>query len=236
MKPLIDFEKFEAEVRYAHDLKPVLYQPEKLEKNFPAYFMYRDAYLSQEHWELIKKYGLRYDYTITPPAKIGDEFIKTYGHYHPKAGKLSYPELYQVLEGEAIFIIQKRGNNYDEIEDAVAVSVKEGETILVPPEYGHVMINKTDKRLVTSNWVCRNFSSIYEPYTELRGACYYLTEDGWIKNERYGKIPELRFARPNQVIKVSGDMYGLVNEIDSLEFLVNPEKYEEMFEEALEIE
>ncbi|MBE8540527.1 glucose-6-phosphate isomerase family protein [Geoglobus acetivorans] len=236
MKPVVDFERFKPDIRYAYDLKPVLRQPDELKDNFPAYFMYRDAYLTGEDWEKIKEAGLRYDYTITPPAVIGDEYIKTYGHYHPKAGKLSFPEVYQVIEGKALFIIQKRSNEDDQIEDVVAVEVEEGEIIIVPPEYGHVMVNRTDRRLVTSNWVCRNFSSIYEPYTNLRGACYYLTRLGWVKNTNYAAVPELRFARPNQILDVSGDMYDLVNEIEVLEFLADPDGYEDMFKKALKFD
>ena len=80
MKPLIDYKKFNYDVRFAYDLKPVLYQPEKLEKNFEVYYMFRDVYLSREDYEKIKKLDLRYDFTVIPPAKIGEEFIKTYGH------------------------------------------------------------------------------------------------------------------------------------------------------------
>ncbi len=236
MRPTANFDRFKADIRYAHDLKPVLYQPETLSDNFPAYFMYRDSYRNEEEWEIIKKARLRFDYTITPPNMIGKEYIKTYGHYHPKAGELSYPEVYQVLEGKALFILQKRGEKDDVIESLAIVEVNEGEVIIVPPEYGHVMVNQTDQKLITSNWVCRDFKSIYEPYTELRGACYYLTVDGWIKNENYKSTPELTFAknRTEKVLRVKGDMYELVNDIDSLEFLKNPDEFRDMFEEVLE--
>jgi len=236
MRPTANFDRFKADIRYAHDLKPVLYQPEALDDNFPAYFMYRDTYRNEEEKKIIEKARLRFDYTITPPNMIGKEYIKTYGHYHPKAGELSYPEVYQVLEGKALFILQKRGERDDVIESLAVVEVNEGEVIIVPPEYGHVMVNQTDQKLITSNWVCRDFKSIYEPYTKLSGACYYLTVNGWIKNENYKTTPELAFAknRTEKVLRVKGDMYELVNDIDSLEFLKNPDEFRDMFEEVLE--
>ena len=236
MRPTANFDRFQPDIRYAYDLKPVLYQPEMLNDNFPAYFMYRDSYRNEEEKERIAKADLRFDYTITPPNRIGKEYIKTYGHYHPEAGKLSYPELYQVIEGEAVFVLQKRGERDDTIESLAIVEVDEGEAIIVPPGYGHVMINRTEERLITSNWVCRSFKSIYEPYTVLRGACYYLTEDGWIRNKNYSEVPELAFAenRTDRVLKINGDMYELVNDLDALEFLKKPDEFQQMFEEVLE--
>ncbi len=238
MRPTANFDRFEADIRYAFDLKPVLYQPEMLSENFPAYFMYRDSYRNDEEKERIRKAGLRFDYTITPPNRIGKEYIKTYGHYHPKAGEMSYPEVYQVLEGRAVFVLQKRGETNDVIEKLAIVEVDEGDVIIVPPEYGHVMINRTDEKLITSNWVCRDFKSVYMPYTELRGACYYLTVDGWIRNERYREVPELTFARnrTKKVLNVRGDMYQLVDSLESLEFLKKPDEYGDIFEEVLEFQ
>ena len=236
MRPTANFDRFKPDIRYAHDLRPVLYQPEMLEDDFPAYFMYRDSYRNDGERRLIEEARLRFDYTITPPNMIGREYIKTYGHYHPKAGDLSYPEVYQVLEGRAVFLLQKRGEKDDIIENFAVVEVDQGEIIIVPPEYGHVMVNKTDERLITSNWVCRDFRSIYEPYTNFRGACYYLTADGWIKNRNYRNVPEISFAtnRSDRILRVKGDMYELVDSLDALEFLKNPDEYRDMFEEVLD--
>ena len=77
--------KFDAEIRHAKDLLPVLAYPNELKNDFSAYYMFRDSYYSREDWEKIKKYNLRYDITFIPANKVGKEFIKTYGHYHPEA-------------------------------------------------------------------------------------------------------------------------------------------------------
>jgi len=237
MKASVNFESFTPSVRYAEDLKPVLYQPEMLKENFPAYYMYRDSCL-EEHRKVILAKGLRYDYTVTPPSKIGTEFVKTFGHYHPKANSLSYPELYQVIEGEALFLIQRRGSDEREIEDFIVIEAGEGDIVLIPPEYGHVLVNASKKKLVTSNWVSRNFQSIYTQYKRLRGACYYYTESGWVKNERYSRIPEIRFAKSlaNEIFDVDGDMYWLIEIPEKLEFLNKPEKHRALFEKILEFQ
>ncbi len=221
--------RFRADVRRASDLKPVLAFPERLEEDFDAYYMFRDIYFSEDDRERILAARLRYDYTLIPPAEIGGERIKTYGHYHPEAGGgLSYPEVYQVIRGRAIYLLQKAENG--RIVDCVAVEAAKGDIVVIPPNYGHVTINPSDEELLMANWVCRDFSSVYEPYTRMRGACYYYVDGKWIRNERYGEIPELRFAKPNDVFGVDGEMYELVDSIEILRFLVAPHEEKEMID------
>lgn len=224
---------FQSEVRRASDLKPVLAFPEALKEDFDAYYMFRDSFKTDEEAEIIRKAGLRYDYTVIPPNNIGGESIKTYGHYHPEVEKgLTYPEVYQVLEGKAFFIMQKPSNR--KIEDVIVVEAKKWDVVIVPPNYGHVTINPADEDLITANWVCRNFSSIYEPYTQRRGACYYYINGEWVRNKNYEEVPEIRFAKPKNVLEVEGDMYELVYNIEKLEFLVRPQKHLKIFESAFE--
>ncbi|MEM4523820.1 MAG: glucose-6-phosphate isomerase family protein [Archaeoglobaceae archaeon] len=218
---------FKPEIRRAKDLLPVLAYPEKLIRDFDAYYMFRDIYESEEHRKRILKAGLRYDFTIIPPAEIGKEKIKTYGHYHPENSYgLTYPEIYQVIEGRAFFILQKRGKKG--VEDCIVIEANKNDVVIVPPNYGHVTINPTDKVLITSNWVSRNFTSIYEPYTMLKGACYYYIDGRWVKNPRYAEAPEIRFLKPHGSMKE--EMYYLVEEINTLEFLSKPEKYNKSVE------
>ncbi len=229
--------KFKADVRWVEDLKPVLAFPETLKDNFPAYYMFRDLYYSKSDRERILEHRLRFDLTVIPPAKIGREFIKTFGHYHPPAeGNLSYAEIYEVLSGEAIYLLQKFENG--KITDVVVVEAKAGDKVIIPPNYGHVTINPSNKELRMVNWVCRDFKSDYEPYRRLRGACYYYTEDGWIKNPNYGDVPEIRFVKPRIPkelgLKRSEEMYKLVKDLSKLEFLIRPSKYSELFEAAFE--
>jgi len=224
---------FQSEVRRASDLKPVLAFPEALKEDFDAYYMFRDSFKNDEDAEIIRKAGLRYDYTLIPPNDVGGESIKTYGHYHPESGDgLTYPEVYQVLDGRAFFIMQKPSG--EKIEDVIVVEAKKWDVVVVPPNYGHVTINPADEDLITSNWVCRNFSSIYEPYTERRGACYYYINGEWVRNRNYENTPEIRFAKPENVLEVKGNMYELVHSIERLEFLVKPRKHSEVFKNAFE--
>ncbi len=218
---------FKPEIRRAIDLKPVLAFPEKLISDFEAYYMFRDIYESDEDREAITRARLRYDFTIIPPAEIGGENVKTYGHYHPENSfGLTYPEIYQVIEGEALFIIQR--GEWGRVLDCVAIEAEKGDLVLVPPNFGHVTINPTEEVLLTSNWVCRDFTSIYEPYTNLRGACYYYLGGEWAKNPKYSEVPPLRFGKPFGRMKE--EMYYLVAEIERLEFLSDPSKFSESIE------
>jgi glucose-6-phosphate isomerase len=229
---------FKSETRYLFDLKPVLAFPEELEKmeNFPAYEMFRDVYLSKSDREKIIEHSVRYDLTFTSNGKIGKEFLKTYGHYHPEVEKgLTYPEIYEILEGNAYFILQKPVRD-DELEDVIVVTAKEGDKVIIPPNYGHVMINPTNKNLKSCNWVYSKFSSLYEPYTKMRGAGYYYTDDGWVENQNYSRLPEIRFVKPRLPkelgLKRSDEIYKLIKTPEKLEFLYKPSEYIEIFEEA----
>jgi len=177
--------KIKPDIRFLHDMKEVLYDKEWAKKtpNFEVYYMYRSVK---------EKDGLRYDITVTSPRMLGKEFSKTLGHEH----SFDYGELYIVLEGKAIFLFQKYKNN--KIEDVCTVKANKGNAVIIPPHYGHIMINPSkNKRLKTANWSNKNCRNIYNSIIKKqRGACYYYTKSGWIKNKKYSKIPKLKFKKP----------------------------------------
>jgi len=180
-----DLTKLTPDVRTLNDMRNVLADRDfvKSSPNFNLYYMYRG---------IEKTDGLRYDITVMPANFIGNEFTKTKGHYHLE----NWQEVYTVLEGAAIYLMQKRGGNR-EIEDAYYVITNKGESIIIPPSYGHVTINPSDREeLKMANWVSPDCKVDYKPYEEKQGACYYYTKNGWIKNENYKSVPELREEKP----------------------------------------
>ena len=56
-----------------------------------------------------------------------------------------------------------------------------GDKVLVPPDYGHVTVNRSNKTLKMSNFVARSFSSIYAPFKEMGGAAYFCTTEGFVR-------------------------------------------------------
>lgn len=180
-----DLTKLTPDVRTLNDMRNVLADRDfvKSSPNFNLYYMYRGVE---------KTDGLRYDITVIPANFIGNEFTKTKGHYHLE----NWQEVYTVLEGTAIYLMQKRGGKR-EIEDAYYVVTNKGESIVIPPFYGHVTINPSDREeLKMANWVSPDCKVDYKPYEEKQGACYYYTKNGWIKNENYKSVPELREEKP----------------------------------------
>ena len=175
------------EIRKLNDMKKVLYDKKwaKTAPNFELYYMRRGVK---------KKNGLRYDITEIPARMLGEEFVKTKGHEHIG----NYGEIYLVLKGEAIYLMQKREKN--KIKDVFAIKAKEKEVAVIPPGYGHVTINPSKKNLKMANWMASWVKSDYKPILEKRGACYFYTKKGWIKNKNYDKVPKLRFEKPRKTI------------------------------------
>ena len=225
---------FFPDVRKLGDMKEVV-----LDKRFLAsanmdmelYYMFREVSKNEEDAKRIKERELRYDITIIPPNRLGTEFVKTAGHYHPllPGSQMTYPEMYEVLEGEAHYLLQRREEERgtEKITDVIVVKAKEGDKVIIPPNYGHVTINPSETTLKMANWVARVFSSIYEPMRVKGGAAYFeLTNGEFIKNEKYGAVPDIRFLKPEDTwikqIKLNYEvaMYELLQEPEKLQFLI----------------
>jgi glucose-6-phosphate isomerase len=225
-------------IRMLSDMSAVLLDPDILQAGDRGlYYMYRDLALSNKDREIMQEHGLRYDITIIPPAMLGREYVKTAGHYHPTVPgtDISYPEVYEVLSGEAHYLLQKR--EAVGVSDVVLIKASARDKIIIPPDYGHVTINASNKELKMANWVSRDFSSVYEPFIEMHGAAYYLTTAGMIQNPTYRDIPEVREIRPrnfNQVGLIkSKEMYGLIRSIKDLAFLNQPQEFMGLFEDFI---
>ena len=169
-------------IRNLYEMKSVLYDQEwlKTAKDFEVYRFWR---------KVKKKNDLRYDITLMPARMLGKEFVRTKGNRNSN----NFPELYTVLEGEAIFLLQKAKENI--VEDVCAVKVKKGEWVLISAEYAVTMINPLKRDLKTGNWVSEKNKNIYKELEKMKGACYFYTTKGWVKNQNYAKIPELRFEK-----------------------------------------
>jgi oxalate decarboxylase/phosphoglucose isomerase-like protein (cupin superfamily) len=82
--------------------------------------------------------------------------VKTKGHYHPEnSAGIGYPELYEVIEGVAHVLLQKK--TLDHIALAKATN---SDLVIIPPGYGHVTINPSRaETLVMANLVSTAFNS-----------------------------------------------------------------------------
>lgn len=209
------------QIRTLRDMLPVLMDLIEIKLNKKLYFMYRNIHVGK-HLPIFLKYNIRYDITIIPPGNIGKEFVKTYGHYHEIAyDNLTYPEIYEVIQGEAHYLLQKQEN--DKITDIVLVHASVGDIVIVPPNYGHVTINPSNKVLVMANLVSTQFSSLYQQYEEKRGGVYYeLTTHKLVKNPKYGFTPKIRHVKTTW--KNESLYHSFVTDPDKFKFLNKPEK------------
>jgi glucose-6-phosphate isomerase len=231
--------KREPDIRWLYDLRDVICDQNWLAKakNTELYYMYRDLFLSRADGERLREQGVRYDITIIPPGMLGCEYVKTIGHYHPlvPGEGVTFPEIYEILEGEALYLLQKL-----DLSDVVAVNASAGDKVLVPPGYGHVTINRSNKILKMANFVARDFSSLYGPIKERAGGAYYFTSSGWIKNKRCPESAELRRAEALGSAKLRSlglikgkEMYPLLKEKGRLDYLVKPQEHLDLFEDLI---
>ncbi|HQC00379.1 MAG TPA: glucose-6-phosphate isomerase family protein [Methanospirillum sp.] len=197
----------------------------------PAYEMFRDLAKNDEDKNWLMQHKVRYDITRIPGRVICGEWIKTKGHYHQSAPDgFAYTEIYEVLEGEALYLLQKM-----DLSDIILVRARKGDLVLIPPGYGHVTINSLKETLLMANLVSSEFTSDYLPFENMQGAAYYLFADGrTVKNPRYpDSIPALREATchgktlPLPFPQVT--LYSCIGDEKSLAFLNAPGSFMEEY-------
>jgi len=233
-------EAIQTQTRPFEEIKPVLMDPnaKPIPERDSLYYIYRDVHFPQ-HEKIIRDAKVRYDITVIPPGLIGQEFAKTLGHFHSKVPgeEFDYPEVYEVLHGHALFMIQKMDkDNPDEIRTIMAIKAGPGQKIVYPPNYAHIIVNIGHEVLVTANWVSSEYSADYKSISDKHGMGYYVVKGPGdrqfeiVPNKHYKALPEMRFATGhlNTSLGFMTDepMYETgVRHPGRLEFLNNPRKF-----------
>jgi glucose-6-phosphate isomerase len=214
--------------RTIDEMRGVLADP-RCTTDRPLYFMYRDLARTDDDRAVLSAQYIRYDMTVIPPAILCGEYVKTKGHYHPGTPEgPGYPELYQVLAGEAHYLLQHR-----RLDDIVVIEAGPGDAVIVPPDYGHITINPGTGTLVMVNLVSTRFSSEYEFFETMKGGGYYEYEGRrWERNPSYGDLPPLRAITPPEVpelgIRHGYPIYDLIGGDCGLDFLNHPGTYPDL--------
>lgn len=152
------------------------------------------------HYYMIRGGSDKRNITVWENGTIDGEYIKTYGHYH--IGNLE--EIYTVLEGEGIIILQSPIVD-GSISSFKAKRVKAGDKVHIPSGIGHLAINIGTTWFVTSDDSPVNFEekdavslpghADYEPFKRMQGAGYYVVEKNGeptlVKNPKYKNVPEV---------------------------------------------
>lgn len=216
------------QVRTLGEMVEILYDQEfakSADLSSAVYRVYRNIRLNNLG-EIFSSLRLRYDVTVLSPLMLGAEYAKTYGHYHSEAhGGLSYAEVYEVLEGTAHVLLQRAVQST--IVDVVLVEGARGEKIVIPPGYGHVLINPGVEPLITGNLVSEICVARYEFWRRQRGGAYYELEGRRIvRNPCYGDLPDVRFASPSGGFPRELRLTDLLSrKPEDFRFLADPEAY-----------
>lgn len=229
---VFDQENFptEPKTRMLDEAKEV-YQ-EKNAEDRELYWMYR-YFEGADKEDLFEKHKLEYDITVLSAGKVGEEFIKTAGHYHGyvPGTEITYPEVYEVLKGEIEYLLQTRPDADGNV-DVVVVSTEVGDKVVVPPNYGHVSINKGKTVAVSSNlqYIDLPASADYETFETYAGGALFLTDSGWENNKEY-TIRSLRKVTPREKfewgLEKEKPLYTSFTENpEKFDFLVNPQNYD----------
>jgi glucose-6-phosphate isomerase len=155
------------------DLRSVVASPDAIDEiaDEVAYLTYRDVRHAAETG--LAANGLRYDITVTLPGAVSREHIKTAGHYHALDPQgVSWPEIYDVLSGSAVFVLQRAVGDPagdPEIDRAVVVVAGPGDRLVIPPDYGHATVNVGDTPLVVADLVAVASNNHYQGYANRRG-------------------------------------------------------------------
>lgn len=235
--------------KFAGQMTGLLMKEEGLDPQEHCYDFYRDIVFESDR-QLYQKYDFRYDITAIMPGTINGECKKTSGHYHGyiSGQTYSYPEVYEVLHGECIYILQ-RVLNFDKseephIEDLIAVRVKAGQAIIIPPFYGHCSVNIGDDVLLFSNIAVVSCPLHYGPIKDKHGLAVYVTKENGevllVANPRYSDALNPRLVTPKDCpalgITFGKSVYkSFVENPEKFDFLLNPENYMKQMSEMLDI-
>jgi len=218
-------------IRIAKDMESVLLDKTAIPSSAPLYYMYRGIGYAEDK-DLMSEAELRYDITVMSSRIVGKELNKTKGHYHPKieGQEQTYLEIYEVIHGQALYLIQKpKQEDVTEIAEIYLIEANQGEKVVIPSGFGHITINPGPESLVMSNWVSTKFESEYDEIAKLHGAGYYLLKNNpYIlkDNPNYSSLPNLISLKPKEQVKFGlgfdKPMYNLVKDLDKLSFLAKP--------------
>ncbi len=135
--------------------------------------------------------------TVIVPGRYGDEYPKTFGHYHG----IDVNETYHLVEGDGIlqlqskFIDEKGEWVKDKVKEVYLVRFKPGEEVLITPKWGHSWSNVGELPLLSfDDWRAGHKPTDYEDIKVLQGLAYYLIEENGepkaVANPNYKDLPE----------------------------------------------
>ena len=221
--------EFERTTRTARRLNAVLYSQDVVDPDLALYYMYNIIHAPETIQTKLDFYHLTFSPVLLPSGRVGREFIKTNGHYHPPipGSSYSYPEIYTQLYGKLLLFLQRRSPSMPATpEDCQLVEMTPGVSVTIPPDYAHVLINVSDDLALMAGLYNITFGPDYTDVDQHRGLAYYILDgNGDIivePNPRYLNAPKLQ-----RLVDVSGTIFASLNPGVPVwqSFLENPGEY-----------
>jgi glucose-6-phosphate isomerase, archaeal len=212
-------------------------------------FIYRylddEAVLLSQPMEQASELGVKLDVTVVLAGSDVStssqyEYPKTIGHYHTAANAsgVPSPDLYQVVYGTGVVVLQPKSDN---LVESIVVPVKAGTTLLIPPHLGHASVNTGTDPLVFANICVRRPHLNYEDIHRKAGMATYFHHPYRVEsNPRYIRSSPPRQAKPNvERLEELGILAGatlreLTCKVEVLDLLCRPERHIKSFEHALD--
>jgi len=218
--------------KYSNQMNQLLYEAEYEQSKIHYYDFYLDMGLDK-YKEIFENNDVRYDVIYMEGSTPSQEYIKTSGHFHKKikGQDISYPEIYQVIQGKAVFILQKVDDWEKEegpiiVEDCILVEVNAGETVIIPPNYGHCAVNVTEEPMIFIDLISVHSNNDYASIKQSRGMCCYILKDDdsykVVKNKNYNFHTKARSVTPGE----DTELGILSNHAIYTEFLNEPKLYD----------
>ena len=150
------------------------------------------------HYYMIRGGSEKKNITVWEAGKVGDEYIKTFGHYHVS----DFIETYEILAGSGIILLQSPIVD-GKVEWVKAIYVMPGDKVAIPKRAGHLGVNTgtswfvtiDDSPVYTGDSAAAPKHADYESVRKMRGFAYYAVEqDGthtFIKNPNYKNHPDV---------------------------------------------
>jgi oxalate decarboxylase/phosphoglucose isomerase-like protein (cupin superfamily) len=220
--------RLDRQARRVAQMEAVLLEPRARPQDEPVYWIGR-LYDEGCPEPRLAPLHLAFGYVLVPSLKIGSEYGKTQGHYHPAmpGSRMSYPEVYTHYYGHLYLLLQRRANGQAaQLDDCLLIDMQPGQSYMVPPGYAHILINPSQQPALMAGLYCTDFTADYGPIRSLAGAAYYLVEEAGqersLPNTHYLRTPNLR-----RLSDVAGTRFAPPNDDQPLwqSFWQRPERY-----------
>lgn len=158
----------ESPVRRLKDMRNLFVDPTGFDDETALYYMYNGIYKPQ-HKAFFKDQKIRYEFTVLLDKPINGECIKAHGHIHGinPIRKARHVEAYEILYGKGYFeLFTYVGKELH----VVMIEVKQGDYLMIPPDYYHLSINTGDVPFIFGDLIIEGAGADYGYLKEKMGA------------------------------------------------------------------